>query len=345
MNNILFSIILPVYNGENFIARAIESVLNQTFENFELLIIDDGSIDDSLEICNSFRLEDSRITIISKINTGVSNSRNIGLNNSRGDYILFLDADDFLAPDCLEQVYKTIKSIDADLYIFNYNDVKLNSVKEARKIDVSLAGDEIISISEVINASVRQYQWKEKLWYGNLRTVWGKCFIREKILFNNIFFNEELKIGEDMVFLLKYIFCSHRISFSNVPIYNYCCNTNSVMNNRKWNGIKQGKQYFNCVEKIIGNLLEEEAKADLWLETAEADWKTIIESSLSLYEKYKIFNSIIRDDNYIRFSKKGINLNFKEKCYGFLIRHHLIILLMFVNYFRVMKYQNKFISS
>ena len=94
-NNILISIIIPIYNADKYLAKCINSVISQTYTSWELLLINDGSTDKSLEICNSFALKDSRISIINKSNSGVADTRNKGLDQAKGDYIIFLDADDY----------------------------------------------------------------------------------------------------------------------------------------------------------------------------------------------------------------------------------------------------------
>lgn len=101
MSNPEYSIIIPVYNSEKCLKRCIDSILNQTFVNFELILIDDGSSDDSLNICKKYQSFDSRINVIHKDNGGVSSARNVGLDHSRGKYIVFVDSDDFVDQDML----------------------------------------------------------------------------------------------------------------------------------------------------------------------------------------------------------------------------------------------------
>ena len=114
MNKI--SVILPVFNGEKYIRKAIESVLNQTFTNFELIIVNDGSTDDSLNIINEFR--DNRIKFINQVNQGPGASRNKALKIASGEYIMFLDSDDFFTSDALEVAYGEITKFSADLTFF-----------------------------------------------------------------------------------------------------------------------------------------------------------------------------------------------------------------------------------
>ena len=109
--------IIPVYKVENYLARCIESVLSQTYTDFELILVDDGSPDNSGKICDEYAKKDSRIKVIHKVNEGVSVARNTGLDIAKGEYIYFLDSDDFISPDCFELLYKNLKENDADISI------------------------------------------------------------------------------------------------------------------------------------------------------------------------------------------------------------------------------------
>lgn len=337
MEEKLISIILPVYNGEKYISRAIESVLQQNYTHWELIIINDGSTDTSLDICNSFSEKDKRIIVINKSNTGVSDTRNIGIKKSNGEYLLFLDSDDWIEKGCLNKINEDFCKSDADVLIFNYYKVIENSIEKERKITITENVN--IPFSDVINAAVRQSQWHSNIWYGNLHTVWAKSFKKSVIYENKLIFNESLRIGEDMVFVLNYILHSKKIYFSNDYVYFYYHNNLSVMNTRRWRGLTQGETYFNEVEKLVGNLVSESAKADLWLEIAEADWITILDSDNTIYHKYKIFKGILKDEYYIRFSNNGLDSNIKQKFYAFAIKHNSALLLMFLAYCRMKKHK------
>lgn len=120
MSNPEVSVIVPVYNGENYIERCVESILNQTYENFELLLIDDGSTDKSPEICDKYSQMDSRIRCIHKENGGLSDARNIGIKESRGNCITFVDCDDWIETHMLERMLVTMKCYNADIVMCNH---------------------------------------------------------------------------------------------------------------------------------------------------------------------------------------------------------------------------------
>ena len=114
------SMIVPVYQVEKYIAQCIESVLNQTFSDFELILIDDGSKDNSGAICDSYAAKDDRIIVIHTKNNGAATARNIGLERASGEYITFLDGDDYLAENMLSRLYEEIENSDYDIVLSDF---------------------------------------------------------------------------------------------------------------------------------------------------------------------------------------------------------------------------------
>src|SRR5690606_8300906 len=120
MENPFISVIMPAYKVEQYIAKAIESVLNQSFENFELLVINDGSPDRSAELSRDYALLDSRVKVFDKENGGLSDARNYGIEQAKGSYLYFMDSDDWVESDLLEKIYERIKAHPVDIYVFGY---------------------------------------------------------------------------------------------------------------------------------------------------------------------------------------------------------------------------------
>lgn len=116
----LISIIVPIYNAEEFLGECIESILNQSYINIEIILVNDGSTDSSLNICNKYKEMDNRIKIISKSNSGVSDTRNIGISNALGKYICFTDADDMLKNDFVKVLYTEMVNNEVDIVFCNF---------------------------------------------------------------------------------------------------------------------------------------------------------------------------------------------------------------------------------
>lgn len=196
----IFSIIIPVYNAENYLERCIESVLNQTESSFELLLINDGSTDRSLEICNHFAERDSRIIVFTQENAGVSSARNIGISNASGEYITFVDSDDFVGKSFLSNFSEVLNKESSDLVISGFNlyyenDTTKNSVKLLENQDV----EKIINVGQQI---------AETEMASLLSGPFAKVFRRKIINENKIFFDINFHFGEDAIFnhtFLQYI--------------------------------------------------------------------------------------------------------------------------------------------
>ena len=184
MKQELISVIMPVYNVEKYITKAIQSVLNQTYKNFELILIDDGSTDKSRSICNDFKQKDNRINVVHQNNQGVSSARNKGIQIAKGDYIVFVDADDEISNNALETMYIEIVKTKVDIVITNYTRVSI----EGKKILNPYNGK--IKYENIIDFVAANYQW-------------GPCnkLIRKNKI--NYMFDTDVFIGEDALFFVK----------------------------------------------------------------------------------------------------------------------------------------------
>ena len=141
------SIIIPVYNTENYIEKCIDSIIKQTYSNIEIFLINDGSTDNSLNICKKYEIIDKRINVIDIKNKGVSNARNIGLNLCKGNYITFIDSDDFVEKDYIKTMYNKIKENNVDVVISNpIKFINNERINEKNKIvdELILENDNII---------------------------------------------------------------------------------------------------------------------------------------------------------------------------------------------------------
>lgn len=207
MNNNLISIILPCYNSELFIARTITSILEQTYRNFELIIINDGSTDCTQKICESFC--DERIKIINKMNSGVANSRNIGIQNANGKYIMFIDSDDIFEKNMIEIMYKCAIENNVDIvragYQYWYDENNKVPVKE--NVEPGLYNSE--QIKDILIPKLLKEEMKGYLWL---------LLIRKDLV---VPFSEELFIYEDLTFYLEVFIGAKKIYILKEKLYNY----------------------------------------------------------------------------------------------------------------------------
>ena len=182
----MISVIIPAYNAARTVRRCIKSVLDQTYTEWEMIIVDDGSKDDTLDICQSY--DDSRIRVLHKENGGVSSARNMGLKFAQGDYIAFIDSDDFIEADYLEHLSQGL-GYDIVISGFCYE-----NTPESSSFHLKLANREAVGreLSKLINADQLCYPW-------------GRLFKRSIIEQNHIRFNEKMRFAEDNVFNWEYL--------------------------------------------------------------------------------------------------------------------------------------------
>lgn len=208
MENIKVSIILPVYNVAPYLRECLESAINQSLKDIEIICINDGSTDNSLDILKEYAQNDNRIKIINKKNGGVSAARNAGLDNARGKYIAFLDGDDRLEPDGLETAFNEAEENNSDIVIFNYYDVGINNEK---------ASPLLFWLKSFKNNPQIPYRQLSYLQY----TCWNKLYKNEFISKYNIRFYTNIKYGEDGLFSLSTLAHNPKYSFLCHPVYNY----------------------------------------------------------------------------------------------------------------------------
>lgn len=215
----LISIIVPIYNSENYIERCVNSLINQTYKNLEIILINDGSTDNSIKLCEAFAKKDKRVKIINKENEGVSIARNIGIENSHGDYIMFVDIDDWIDNDTIEQMYNVVKKENVDI-------VKCNSVNEfLSKKTYNLIADEISNIRMVDNKYKIEIL-KILSTTSKLNVVWGQL-VRKDII-ENIRFESNIGYGEDLLFNVQCLKKCTSMYFLNKSLYHYYINQDGI---------------------------------------------------------------------------------------------------------------------
>lgn len=195
MNMPLISVIIPVYNAEKYVADAIKSLINQTAENWEAILVDDGSTDNSPQICKEFAAKDSRITVIHKINGGVGSARNVGIDAADGKYILFLDADDRLVSTIIERLSFAAEKCDADLVLFGgyENHIDHNETVICQTpIDSPIVGVYQKAPSKALFPTL-----------SDIHMVTRQLFRKDVISNNNVRFTDH-KIAEDALFFIDY---------------------------------------------------------------------------------------------------------------------------------------------
>lgn len=285
MKNEKISIIIPVYNVEKYIDKCVQSAINQTYKNIEIVLIDDGSPDNCGKLCDEYAKKDDRIKVIHKKNGGLSDARNVGIKNATGKYVIFLDSDDYLEVYSVEYLYRLIEENDADISVG-----QIRPVYENQK-------------TKIVNKTIEDQNVK----------VYDKEQALEAMLYNTKFTNSALgklyrkdffetiqypigKLYEDLATTYKLIDKSQKVVLGSNVVYNYLVNRdNSIMNNRYNSKRMQALEYVEeilCFVQKNYPKIEKSAIARLYMECI------FILLKLPNNKKYK--NDNIRVKKYLR---------------------------------------------
>lgn len=208
MREKLISVIIPVYNVERYLSKCIDSIRRQTYENLEIILIDDGSTDKSLDICNKYALVDERIRVVHKENAGVSVARNVGVEYSTGYYVCFVDSDDFLPLDSIEKLYKGIKESGSDLCCGAWAKIYAKKTVYNHYCSKNIDTSEKELLSEYLN-------------YEEVNGPVAKLYKKEIIDSADIKFLPGVLIGEDAIFNYQYIQKCQSVSIIDEIVYYY----------------------------------------------------------------------------------------------------------------------------
>lgn len=282
MKKNLFSIILPVYNAEKYVANAINSVKNQDYKNWELIIVDDGSSDNSYKIIKNF-LNDNRINYIYEKNSGVSFARNNALKHAKGDYVLFIDSDDYFSMNLLNNMNKLLSKKNVDIIKFGYFTEK-GMIR--KKYKFSSTTNQILE-NESLKREVRNNIFSSY----DFNCVWNSV-IKSDIA-KSIQFDKKIINAEDLLYFYKALKKSKSIFITNEPYYHYIYNFDSVSHTKD---IKKNIKKFSdlmyvysIIEDDIGNL--DDCKKRIR--------KNLEELILSIIDYSGCYNELIKllDDN------------------------------------------------
>lgn len=216
-----YSIIIPVYNAEATLKRCLDSVLTQDYPDAELLLINDGSTDRSEDICREYAGKYPNVVCYSQPNAGVSAARNLGLDQAKGTYILFVDSDDYVEPDYFQKLDRLLEDSDPELVFFSYRLVG------EKAYTISMQEKDMVSAAEITEL-VAELLRKQKL-----NALWSKVFLRRVIEDRHLRFDETLDIDEDLNFIFAYILGIERLRFSSEILYNTTLENPDSLTRRK----------------------------------------------------------------------------------------------------------------
>ncbi len=290
------SIIVPVYNVENYLDRCMQSLLSQTLKNIEIILVDDGSPDNCPLMCDEYAKKDSRIKVIHKQNEGLGFARNSGLEVAVGEYVAFVDSDDYVDIAMYEILYKKAKEHNSDVVFCGFN--KQNKDKSFTKIcecetyleyqglDVKYLIPDFIA-SEPYN----EHEYKHDM------SVWHSIYKNDIIKNNNIrFISERLYASEDVPFQIDFLLCANKVIFIPDFLYFYCYNGNSLTKNvdfEKFNRIKELYYLLLAKSKLYDS--EGLRSKRLLIGYARAMIRSIVSSKMKCCDKNHLIGKILSD--------------------------------------------------
>ena len=290
IKNSLVSIIVPIYNSGKYLKRCLDSLKNQTHANLEILLVDDGSTDDSYSICCEYATRDDRFRVFQQSNKGVSAARNLALDVSSGDYYAFCDSDDWVEENFIERLLMLLDDNNADVSIVSFvNDDGRHSPKLVRD-DKVFTFDSIEAIKEMHKAN---------LFEGHLC---NKCFKRE--LLDSVRLNTDICILEDLLVLWSIFTKANRIVFQNIQLYHYFANPRSALSQKY-----REKDWDRRTACLVIKQKAEELHPDY---TFYVD-KTLIAQDLRIAEKLILSNSMTKDYKELLIEEIGTLYNEQTK--------------------------------
>lgn len=276
MKNPLVSVIVPIYNVEKYIKKCVESIINQTYKNLEIILVDDGSPDNCPQICDEFALKDSRIKVIHKKNGGLSDARNTGLDIMSGEWVVFVDSDDFVSKYYVENLYFLTQKYNADIAITSYKSF----------FDTNLE----FSSKKITNEKIFLHSSKEaikNMLYNKYYFVSAWRIIYKSTLFSNIRFPKG-EIYEDLSTIPLVIFKSDKVAFCSVKDYFYLQRENSITGKIK----EKNFFVFDAIARLESKFSDKEIKEALL--------------------HYKLISSLIFLKSSLKFQKINITKELKN---------------------------------
>lgn len=303
--NKLISVIIPVFNVEKYLERCIKSIINQTYKNLEILLINDGSTDKSIEICNRYLEFDSRIILLNKENGGLSSARNLGIDKAKGEYISFVDSDDFIHELMYETLVSNLEKNDCDISIIESFDVieDKDFIFELKNTNNSIVYSKEEAIANYLD--------------GNFIPAWGKLYRKE--LFESIRFPIGILNEDEAIMIRVFDSCTRNIVYQDIKLYFYLKRKSGSITSTK----KNLKNNIDWINNSYSNLIYIKNNYPKLIRKGEARYYNSIvamlirlvdlNSSEFNSEMYK-YKRLLRVNNNKILRNSEVTLKFKIKC-------------------------------
>jgi len=299
----LISIIIPIYNAEKYLPKCLDSVINQTYKNTEIILVNDGSTDSSGLICDEYALKDIRIKVLHKGNGGVSSARNTALKIAKGDYIGFVDSDDWIEPDMFQKLHELCVKYNSEISMCGYYSQSSDKVNKSL---IPLPQEGVLT---------REKAYEQVLIPGKFEGfLWNKLFDTRLLKETNILFDENIHFCEDQLFVCKVLKYCKNISYTTNHYYHYIKNSSSATETVNEKYITRIGAIESIVNELKGTEIEDLAKA------AAANASCIM--LMDVYDTFYCTNDVLEKLKYIKrkyrreFWRYPFSLKFKIRFIG-----------------------------
>lgn len=291
----LISVVVPIYNLDAYLYQCVSSIVGQTYKHLEIILVDDGSTDNALEICEFFRKSDARIRVIAKPNGGLVSARKAGLNVATGKYVFYVDGDDWISHDCIEQYYRLAIEYDTDIVLGDYRREFLGNFVTIRNSIVPGFYNRSRIEDEILPSMISQGAFFN---HGLKTYSWGKLYKRSTILSLQNQVPDEIMIAEDAALIYPAIYKSNAIYISDVALCNYRQRPNSILKSTNFDNKEVGR--IASAFQYLSSILDSQNSRYCFQQQLQAYFAAIVTirtgaflDSAELYDKFKVFGDIL----------------------------------------------------
>lgn len=290
------SIIVPVYNVEKYIDRCMKSLMNQTLHEIEIILVDDGSPDSCPQMCDEYAKQDTRVKVIHKENAGLGYARNSGLEIATGEYVAFVDSDDYVDTQMFELLYNEASKNSLDIIYCGYNNILNGAIVGGKSEEVKYKEYKNEQCQEVLKGMLGNSKGNKNIVKYEM-SVWHGIYKMDVIQSNHICFCSEREFcSEDIIFHIDIICHCKKIAFIPNRLYNYCLNPTSLTKSFRNDRIERHKILFDeIIRRIKENNYDfpDNVADNLFLLKIRYDLTIINQYNLSLASKYKYINEAV----------------------------------------------------
>ena len=290
----LISVVVPIYNLDAYLYQCVSSIAQQTYKNLEIILVDDGSTDNALEICEFFRKSDTRIRVIAKPNGGLVTARKAGLNAATGKYVFYVDGDDWINPDCIERYYKLAIEHDADIVVGDYRREFLGNFETIRNSIAPGFYNRSRIENEILPIMISHGQFFN---HGLKTYSWGKLYKRSAVLSLQNQVPNRIMIAEDAALIYPAIYNSNAIYISDLALCNYRQRPNSILKSTNFDDKELGRiatafQYLAATLESVNSPFHFHKQLQAYFSAIVTIRTVAFLGSVKLYDKFKVFGDI-----------------------------------------------------